>query len=249
PARPDLGRGPCRRDRAARTPHGAGEAYVPAPGRRTAGHRVVSGRRGGCGAGPRGRGVLMGPTLAFFGSSLVSAYWNGAATYYRGIVRALHARGWQVTFFEPDAFGRQAHRDMPDPPWARVVVYQPTPDGLQRALDAATSADVLVKASGVGVCDAELEAALPAMRRPGQVCLFWDVDAPATLERLYRTPLDPLRAQLPSFDLVLTFGGGPSVVALYRALGARDCVPIYNALDPDTHHPVPPQDDYRADLS
>ena len=191
----------------------------------------------------------MRPTMAFFGSSLVSAYWNGAATYYRGILRALHARGWRVTFYEPDAFHRQAHRDIPDPEWARVVVYEPTPEGLERVLDAARDADVVVKASGVGVCDAELEAALPARRRPGQVCLFWDVDAPATLERLHHDPRDPLRAQLPAYDLVLTFGGGPPVVAGYRALGARDCVPIYNALDPDTHHPVPPDPRYRADLS
>ena len=42
--------------------------------------------------------------IAWFGSSLVSAYWNGAATYYRGLVRALHARGHQVTFLEPDAW-------------------------------------------------------------------------------------------------------------------------------------------------
>src|SRR4051812_48972237 len=61
--------------------------------------------------------------IAFFASSLVSAYWNGAATYYRGIVRALHARGHTVTFYEPDAFERQQHRDMADPPWAQVVVY------------------------------------------------------------------------------------------------------------------------------
>ena len=39
-----------------------------------------------------------GLDIAFFGSSLVSAYWNGAATYYRGIVRALHKRGHRVTF-------------------------------------------------------------------------------------------------------------------------------------------------------
>ena len=26
----------------------------------------------------------------------------------------------------------------------------------------------------------------------------------------------------------------------YKALGARDCVPVYNALDPDTHYPAPP---------
>jgi spore maturation protein CgeB len=29
-------------------------------------------------------------------------------------------------------------------------------------------------------------------------------------------------------------------VAAYESLGARQCVPIYNALDPVTHYPVPP---------
>ena len=42
--------------------------------------------------------------IAFFGSSIVSAYWNGAATYYRGIVKALHKLGHQVTFYEPDIY-------------------------------------------------------------------------------------------------------------------------------------------------
>ena len=59
------------------------------------------------------------PTMAFFGSSLLSSYWNGAATYYRGIIRALHDRGRAVTFYEPDAYERQAHRDIPPPDWAR----------------------------------------------------------------------------------------------------------------------------------
>src|SRR5689334_9603850 len=62
--------------------------------------------------------------IAFFASSLVSAYWNSAATYYRGIVRALDARGHRVTFYEPDAYERQKHRDIEDPPWAEVVVYE-----------------------------------------------------------------------------------------------------------------------------
>ena len=64
--------------------------------------------------------------ISFFGSSLVSAYWNGAATYYRGLIRALSERGHRVTFYEPDAYERQQHRDMPDPVWARVVVYPAT---------------------------------------------------------------------------------------------------------------------------
>ena len=68
--------------------------------------------------------------VSFFGSSLVSCYWNGAATYYRGLIRALAARGHEVTFFEPDAFGRQEHRDIADPDWCRVVVWPATRDGM-----------------------------------------------------------------------------------------------------------------------
>ncbi len=72
--------------------------------------------------------------IAFFASSLVSSYWNGAATYYRGLARALHARGHRLTFHEPDAYDRQAHRDIPDPPWARIAIWDPhAPSSLARA--------------------------------------------------------------------------------------------------------------------
>jgi spore maturation protein CgeB len=179
--------------------------------------------------------------IAFFGSSLVSAYWNGAATYYRGIIRALHERGHAVTFYEPNAFERQAHRDIEDPPWARVVVYSPQSEAtVLQTLESARGADVIVKASGVGVHDELLEREVLALKRPGNLVVFWDVDAPATLERVTENPQDAFRALIPRYDLILTYGGGQPVVDAYRALRARDCIPIYNALDPSTHHPVPP---------
>jgi spore maturation protein CgeB len=198
----------------------------------------------------RDRGGHLAMRISFFGSSLVSAYWNGACTYYRGIVRALAARGHEVTFYEPDALDRQRHRDIPDPDWARVVVYE-VPDELavRETVERAGGADVVVKASGVGVFDDVLEEAVLATRRPDTRVLLWDVDAPATLTRLERDPSDPLRALVPEYDLVLTYGGGERVVGRYESLGARRCIPIYNALDPDTHHPVPPRDRFRADLS
>jgi spore maturation protein CgeB len=186
--------------------------------------------------------------VAMFGSSLLSAYWNGAATYYRGIIRALHDCGFDVTFYEPDAYDRQAHRDIEEPSWARVVVYLATQAGLERALEQASDADVLIKASGIGVFDAELEAALPQFRRAGNAIVFWDVDAPATLARMRSDPNDSLRAALRHYDIVLTYGGGPPVVNEYRHLGARECVPIYNALDPQTHHPVPPDPRFAGEL-
>ena len=187
--------------------------------------------------------------IAFFGSSLLSAYWNGAATYYRGIIRALHARGHRVTFYEPDAYDRQQHRDIEPPPWAKCVVYEATEESALRHVQSARSADLVVKASGVGVFDALLERAVLDLRSEQTIVAFWDVDAPATLERLKANHADPFRALIPRYDLILTYGGGARVVNAYRELGARECRPIYNALDPDIHHPVPPRREYRSDLS
>lgn len=186
--------------------------------------------------------------VAMFGSSLVSAYWNGAATYYRGIIRALDACGFDVTFFEPDAYQRQQHRDIPDPPWARVVVYPATHDGMEASLEQARDADVIVKASGVGVFDTELEAEVPRLKREANTLVFWDVDAPATLERMRKHADDPFHAQVPRYDLVLTYGGGPPVIDAYRGFGAHECVPIYNALDPQTHFPTAPVQRFEGTL-
>jgi spore maturation protein CgeB len=187
--------------------------------------------------------------IAFFGSSLVSAYWNGAATYYRGIVRALHERGHDVTFYEPDAYGRQQHRDIEDPSWARVVVYAGEgEDGVLGALEQARDADLIVKASGVGVFDELLEHEVLSLRTSSNIVAFWDVDAPATLDRVMRDPKDAFREHVPRYDVVFTYGGGDPVVRAYEALGARQCVPIYNALDPSTHHPEVRQPRFECDL-
>ena len=186
--------------------------------------------------------------IAFFGSSLVSAYWNGAATYYRGVLQALAANGHRITFYEPDAFDRQKHRDIADPDWARIVVYPATEDGVEHALEQAGGADLLVKASGVGVFDRLLEARIPQLRRKGSLAAFWDVDAPATLDRIANDLGDPFHALIPQFDIVFTYGGGPPVVEAYQGFGARACVPIYNGLDPATHHPEPPEPRFACDL-
>jgi len=187
--------------------------------------------------------------IAFWGSSLVSAYWNGAATYYRGVLRALAGLGHGITFFEPDAYDRQKHRDIEDPEWVRIVVYDPEDaDQVNRHLATSQHFDVVVKASGVGVLDRFLEARVASM--PPTVCkVFWDVDAPATLERLAANPEDDFHSALSRFDLVLTYGGGKRVTDEYEQIGARQCVAIYNALDPDIHHPVASAARFRCDLS
>lgn len=187
--------------------------------------------------------------IAFFGSSLVSAYWNGAATYYRGVVRALYEKGYDITFFEPNAYDRQAHRDIEDPEWATVVVYEPDPEKIYQELDKAAGFDVIIKASGVGVFDKLLEIEVLNLKKNNNLIVFWDVDAPATLDRINSNPDDYFHDLIPRYDLVLTYGGGDPVSEAYEASGAKKCIPIYNALDTSTHFPVNPHHEFIGDLS
>ena len=138
---------------------------------------------------------------------------------------------------------------MEPPAWARSVVYPATPDGLRGVLCEATAADVVVKASGVGVFDDELLAGIVDHSSRHALKIFWDVDAAATLEELRASADHPVRRALGSLDLVLTYGGGPPVVDAYENFGAARCVPIYNAVDPASHHPVEPAPRFTADLA
>lgn len=173
-----------------------------------------------------------------FGSSIVSSYWNGAATYYRGIYKHLAERGHTITFAEPDAYDRQKHRDAGDFSYVQSLVYRPGLD-VFKMIDLAREADLVIKHSGIGVDDELLEQ-LVAELSEHTPSFFWDVDSPATLARLRANPDDAFRHDIPQFDAIFSYGGGPSSRDGYLEFGARRYFAIYNGLDPSTHHPVPP---------
>jgi spore maturation protein CgeB len=189
--------------------------------------------------------------IVFFGSSLVSAYWNGAATYYRGICKALHARGHELVFVEPDIYERQQHRDLiDDPPYADVRVCHGW-DDLARELRRARGADFVAKCSGIGGWDRELVDGVLNLRGPDTRVAFWDVDAPQTLAGAFAEPPDrqgTFRSLIPRFDLILLYGGGPPVQDAYARLGARAAHLVYNAVDPDEYFPVPAEPERACDL-
>src|SRR2546423_14372041 len=133
-----------------------------------------------------------------FGSSLTSSYWNGAATYYRGIYKNLHRLGHSITFAEPDIYKRQQNQDAAKIDYATVRVYQ-TPRDLDRVLAEASEADLIIKHSGVGADDQFLEQAVLRCRAGGARAAFWDVDAPATLARVENDPKDPFRQLIPDY--------------------------------------------------
>ena len=193
--------------------------------------------------------------IVVFGSSIVSAYWNGAATYYRGMCRALDARGHRIRFVEQDIYDRQRNRDLPDDPaycQVRVVSGWPALEAELRA--ARAEADLIVKCNDTGAYDREMEEWLaagpgsgPGPGRAAVPVAFWDVDAPATLAEC-AAPDSYLRPLIPRFACVFTYGGGDPVVEGYRAIGARRVVPVYNAVDAGDYRPVAPDPAYAADV-
>ena len=189
--------------------------------------------------------------LVLFGSSVVSAYWNGAATYYRGICSAMHARGHDVVFVEPDLYERQAHRDLvEDPPYASVRVCAGWPD-LERELHHARDADLVAKCSGVGGWDMELARAVLDLQTDRTAVGFWDVDAPQTLAAAFAEDPDEdgtFRQLIPRYDLILLYGGGPPVQDAYAQLGGKRAELVYNAVDPDEYYPVDPDPQRACDV-
>ena len=186
--------------------------------------------------------------LFVFGSSLTSTYWNGAATYYRGIYKHLHRLGYDITFAEPAIYRRHEHKDAPEIDYADIRIYESSRE-IPDLIAQASHADIVIKHSGVGAADEQLEREVLTCRSPRTKVIFWDVDAPATLARVETNKSDPFRGLIPQYDAILTYGGGQPVVTHYCRLGARTCVPIYNGLDPETHHPVPPDPELRCDLA
>lgn len=182
-----------------------------------------------------------------FGASILTSYWNGAATYYRGNYKYLARRGHDVTFASPDAFDRRKHHDEGDFSFVRAMYYQPGA-GIDAVLAMAADADVVVKHSGLGIDDTVLERRILELQ-PHSVVVFWDVDAPATLARIGSDENDPFHQDVPRYDAILSYGGGPKARGGYLAAGARAYYNIYNGLDPETHHPVPPDPALACDVA
>ena len=183
-----------------------------------------------------------------FGSSLTSSYWNGAATYYRGIYKYLHQLGYHITFAEPDIYNRQQNRDPGEIDYAEVIVYQ-TPRDIDDLLALASHADLVIKHSGVGADDELLEKRVLDCQSSHTRVAFWDVDAPATLARVEGNSHDPFRPLIPQYDFIFTYGGGQPIVEHYTRLGAQNCHPIYNGFDPEHHHPEAADESLACDLA
>ena len=171
--------------------------------------------------------------IVILGLSITSSWGNGHATTYRGLVRALAARGHQITFLERDVPWYAGNRDMPEPPYCRAYLYQSPAELEPNFASVIEAADLLVLGSyvpdGVAVADV-------ALRLARGVTAFYDIDTPVTLAALQGGSAEYIeRRHIPLFDLYLSFTGGPTLDRLEKQFGARCARPLYCSVDADMY--------------
>jgi spore maturation protein CgeB len=191
--------------------------------------------------------------FCIFGLTLSSAWANGHATPWRGLLKSLHAAGHQATFFERNTDYYAAHRDLAAPDFCNLVLYDDWASIAGPARAAVHAADVAMVTS---YCPDGLAACRLVLESPRALSVFYDLDTPVTLAALaehglaipdgarYLTP-----DLIPDFDLYLSFTGGPVLDELRTRWGARRTASLYGSVDPSLHGPVTnPPNDFRCAL-
>ncbi len=186
--------------------------------------------------------------LVVFGLTITSSWGNGHATLWRGLQRALAARGWKLVFFERDTPYYAANRDLYELPDGELVLYEDwhAIEALARRAVAEADAAVVTSYCPDGIAAGDLVCDMATGVR-----VFYDLDTPVTLAHLRRgeptTYIGP--AGLRDYDLVLSYTGGPALDELRTRLGARNVAPLYGHVDPALYSPSSARPQYKADLS
>jgi spore maturation protein CgeB len=186
--------------------------------------------------------------IVLYGLTITSSWGNGHATTYRSLLKALHGRGHQIHFIEKDVEWYRSNRDLPEPSFCSVQLYEQWDKNIVSLLATSRDADVIVIGSYFPDAIAATTALLEQASCP---ILFYDIDTPITLNRLREYGgteyLDT--ALIPHYDAYLSFTGGPALRELEQHYGAQRALPFFCSVDPALYRPTPARAEFRSDLS
>jgi spore maturation protein CgeB len=173
--------------------------------------------------------------IVVLGLSLSSSWGNGHATTYRSLLKGLVTLGHDVLFLERDRPWYASNRDLPDPDFCDLQLYDSLA-ALESFADVAARADAVIIGSYVPDGPAVIEWANKYRR--GLLC-FYDIDTPVTLQGLADNRIAYITSRLiPWFDVYLSFTGGPALQVLQDQYHARHAIPLYCSVDPDVYRPT-----------
>lgn len=186
--------------------------------------------------------------LTMFGLAITSSWGNGHATTFRALCNALYKRGHKIVFFEHNFEWYQSNRDLPEPEYCDVRIFEDWNQVLPQVRAELKDTDVVLVGSyfpdGIAALDEILESNVP-------VKAFYDIDTPITiaaLEQQGRTDY-LLKRHLPELDVYFSFTGGPMLKKLETEFNVGFAVPLYCSFDPGKYHERSLISRFECDLS
>jgi spore maturation protein CgeB len=174
--------------------------------------------------------------LVVLGLSLSSSWGNGHATTWRALLRAFAARGHEVLFLERDAPWYATRRDLSEPGFCRLALYQDLDELDARWRGDVASADAVIVGSYVPEGVAVGRWAQATARG---VTAFYDIDTPVTLDKLARGDDEYLSVDLiPGYDIYFSFTGGPTLERLQTRYGSPAARALYCSVDEQAYRPL-----------
>ncbi|GAA3749695.1 CgeB family protein [Terriglobus aquaticus] len=187
--------------------------------------------------------------IVILGLSITSSWGNGHATTFRALCRELHRRGHSITFIEKDVEWYRSNRDLPEPPYVKLWLYEDWQrDGIGTVRDAIRDADSIV----VGSYFPDAIAATALLQQEAKApVLFYDIDTPITIAALrLHGQCEYLRAQdIPFYAAYLSFTGGPTLMEIEQRFGSPRAVPFYCSVDPEAYHRTAVQPEFACTMS
>ena len=186
--------------------------------------------------------------ITIFGLSITSSWGNGHATTFRALCQALHRRGHRIVFFERNVEWYQNNRDLPEPPYCEVKLFENWNDVLPVVKAELQDSDVAMVGSyfpdGIAALEEVLASNVPAKA-------FYDIDTPITVRSLRENGRADylLKSHLPELDIYFSFTGGPMLQQLQEDFGVSFAVPLYCSVDPDKHRELPANPRFACDMS
>ncbi len=186
--------------------------------------------------------------IVVYGLTLTSSWGNGHATTYRSLLKALAKRGHRIHFIEKDVEWYRSNRDLPEPEFCTVHLYNDWAAEQDHLLELGSGADAIVVGSYFPDAIACSRALFAQARAP---VLFYDIDTPITLKALRDSGETEYlnRSLIPHYSAYLSFTSGPALHELEQQFGARWAVPFFCSVDPELYYPTPLRPEFQCDLS
>jgi len=172
--------------------------------------------------------------FVFFGLTITTSWGSDHITSLRGLIKELHKNGHNIQFFERDSALYATNRDLPNPDYCKVTLYNSVENMKIKYQTQIKNADVVIVGSDV---PEGWEIGKWVIRTAKGIKIFYDFDSHITMERFQTKNYINITPQLlPQYDLYLSFTGGALLKQIEMVYSSPMARPLYCSVDPEIHN-------------